>query len=332
MKKTVKIFVFVMLLLALVVTSCSAPVAEPEPEEAAPEEAPAEEVEEPEKITIGFAAMNSGWAWFATFIDVYETRAKDNGWETITLSADADVATQLNQIQDLISKNVDYLIIGPLDSKAVIPALKEAKAAGIPTIIIGNDLDEEGAKEVTAIRVIDDANLGKYSAELMVEALADSPSKKIFIIEGQSGQPANTIRLEAFEPVFEAGGIEVVASQPADWDANKALTVTEELAAQYPDIDGVLSMDAPMTSSVVLVLEENQMDVPIVGIGGTAKELALLESGQVYGTSCNSPGMNAVSAMEVIEALVAGETVELRGVVPSPKVTLENITDCPGDW
>jgi ABC-type sugar transport system substrate-binding protein len=79
-------------------------------------------------------------------------------------------------------------------------------------------------------------------------------------------------------------------------------------------------------------LEENKMAVPIVGIGGTAKELALVKEGKVFGTSCNSPGMNAISAMEVIEDMVAGKKVELRGVVPSPKVTNANLSDCPGDW
>ena len=57
-----------------------------------------------EPVTVGFAAASSGWPWYATFIQHVEDRCKANGWESVILSADGDVATQLNQVLDLIEK------------------------------------------------------------------------------------------------------------------------------------------------------------------------------------------------------------------------------------
>lgn len=347
MKKLVKVIALLMML-SFVISACApaatatqAPAAPADTQApaapantAAPAPADTQAAAQPagKKLTIGFAAANSGWPWYATFIKTFEARAAKNNWTTITLSANGDVATQLNQIEDLISKKVDYLIVGPLDPKAATPGLKDAQTAKIPVIIIGNDIDAEGASFVSAIRIPDDRELGKNSAELMVEALKDSPSKKIFVVEGLAGQPAVTLRWEAMTPVFKAGGIEVVAHEPADWDINKAIKVTEDLVTRYPKIDGVFSMDGSMTPGIVQVLDESKIAVPIVGLGGTKTEVDLLKAGKIFGTSCMSPATNANDAMDAIEAIVAGKTFEKKMAIQTPKTTKANADSCPGDW
>jgi len=329
MNKLFKI-IALLLMFSFVVTAC-APAA---PATQAPATTNTQAAVQPaeKKLTIGFAAANSGWPWYATFIKTMEERAKTNNWDTITLSANGDVTAQLNQIEDLISKKVDYLIVGPLDPKAATPGLKAAKEANIPVIIIGNDIDQEGMDYATAVRVPDDRELGKNSAELMVEALKDKPSKKIFVVEGLAGQPAVLLRWESMTPIFDAAGIEVVAHEPADWDINKAIKVTEDLVTRYPNIDGVFSMDGSMTPGIVQVLDESKINVPVVGLGGTKTEVDLLKAGKIYGTACMSPAANASGAMDAIEALVAGKTVEKRAVIPTPKTTQANVDSCPGDW
>lgn len=284
-------------------------------------------------ITVGFAAASSGWPWYATFIQHVEDRCLENGWDSIILSADGDVATQLNQVLDLIEKKVDYIIIGPLDSQASIPAIRKAHEASIPVIIIGNDIDEEYWEYIAAIRVIDDRELGLNAAEIMSEVLAESKSKKIFVVDGLAGQPAVTLRWEGMRPVFAENGIEVVASQYADWDMMKAMTVTEDMITRFPNIDAIFSMDGSMTPGIVQVLEESGMEnIPVVGLGGTATELELVKEGKVVGTACQSPGMNAEDAMDAIEALENGEKIEKRVTVDTPKTFAANADDCPGDW
>lgn len=283
-----------------------------------------------DQVTVGLQAASAGWPWYATFIETMENRAEEAGWELTVLGSDGDVATQTDQIQDLIASEVDYLVIGPVDPKAVIPGIKEADGAGIPVIIIGNLADPEGDDFVTAARVPNDYEMGKDSAELMVEALGGEG--RIFVVEGLPGQPAVIARLEAYDDVFSGTGIEIVDSQPANWDSTQAVAVTEDLLTRYPDIDGILSMDGSMTPGIVQVVEENSLDIPIVGLGGTASELALVKDGSVYGTTCMSPGANANAAADAIAELVAGNQVEQVAIVSSPKTTQANADECPGDW
>ncbi len=314
-----------LVILSILFTLCGCGSSEPAAPAASPEEGAAAE-----QVSVGFAAASAGWPWYATFIETLEARAEEAGWELTVLGADGDVTAQVNQIQDLIAADVDYLVIGPIDGTAIVSAVKAAHEAGIKVVIIGNTIDPDGDDYVTAVRVPDDYAMGKDSAELMVEVLGGEG--RIFVIEGLPGQPAVIARLEAYDDVFGETDIEIVESQPANWDSTKAVEVTEALLTRYPDIDGILSMDGSMTPGIVQVVEERGLDIPIVGLGGTASELALVKDGSVYGTTCMSPGAQAEAAADAIEGLVNGEDVEQFQIVPSPKTTQANADECPGDW
>lgn len=320
-------FWLIVLLVAALLAACQ-PVAPAQV--AAPQETQEVAPARGEKITVGLQAASAGWPWYATFISTMESRAKAAGWDLVVLGANGDVATQVNQIQDLVAKGVDYLVIGPADPLAVVPGIKNAHDAGIPTIIIGNLADPSGDEYITAARVPDDYQMGKESAELMVEALGGEGD--IVVVEGLPGQPAVIARLKAYDDVFGATDIKILDSQPANWDSTQAVAVTEDLLTRHPDVDGILSMDGSMTPGIVQVVQEAGMDKVIVGLGGTATELALVKQGLVKGTTCMSPGANANAAADAIAALVAGEEIEKVQIVPSPKTTQENADECPGDW
>ena len=283
-----------------------------------------------EDVTVGFSAASTGWPWFVNFIDRFNARAEENGWETVVLSANADVPTQLNQIYDLVARRVTYLMVGPIDGSAVIPGLKAAHEAGIPVVVIGNPVASDGDAYVTATRVPDDKQMGLGSAELVVKAIGDGGT--VVIIDGLAGQPAVTLRHEAIDPYFKEHNIEVLGVQPADWDSNKAATVTEDFLTRFPDVDGIFSLDGSMTPGVLRTVADVGYEGPVVGLGGTATELAALKAGTLWGTTCMSTAKNADAAMDVLEAIASGETFEETQAVISPPVTKENADTCPGDW
>ncbi len=281
-------------------------------------------------ITVGLAAANSGWPWYATFIKRVEAKAAENGWKALVLSANADVPTQLNQIYDLVSKKVDYIVVGPIDGSAVIPGLKAAKEAGIPVVVIGNPVDKSGDEFVAASRLPDDTDLGRGSAELAAEAVGKGGT--LVIIDGFPGQPAVTIRHAAMDKVWAANDIKILGVQPANWDSTLAATVTEDLLTRYPDVKGVFSLDGAMTPGVLRSVEDAGFKGPVIGLGGTATEIQAIRDGKLYGTTCMSAGFNADAAMQAVADLAGGKTVEKLQMVASPKITKANINSCPGDW
>ena len=218
-------------------------------------------------------------------------------------------------------------MVGPIDGSAVIPGLKAAHEAGIPVVVIGNPVASDGDAYVTATRVPDDKQMGTGSAELVVKAIGDGGT--VVIIDGLAGQPAVTLRHEAIDPFFVEHDIEVLGVQPADWDFNKAATVTEDFLTRFPDVDGIFSLDGSMTPGVLRTVADVGYEGPVVGLGGTATELAALKAGTLWGTTCMSTAKNADAAMDVLEAIASDRTFEKTQAVISPPVTKENADTCP---
>jgi ribose transport system substrate-binding protein len=281
-------------------------------------------------VTVGFAAASTGWPWYVSFIKQFNAGAEKNSWKTVVLSANGDVPTQLHQIYDLVAKKVNYLVVGPIDGSAVIPGIKAAKEAGIPVVIIGNPAAKEGDEFVTATRVPDDGQMGLGSAELVVEAIGDG--KSVVIVDGLAGQPAVILRHATIDPYFKEHNIQVLGDQPADWDSNKAATVTEDFLTRFPKVDAIFSMDGSETPGVLRAAADAGYKGPVIGLGGTATELAALKAGTLYGTTCMSAGGNGAAAITVLEAIASGATFEKTQAVLSPKVTKDNADTCPGDW
>jgi ribose transport system substrate-binding protein len=281
-------------------------------------------------VTIGFAAASTGWPWYVSFIKRFNEKAAANAWKTTVLSANADVPTQLNQIHDLVAKKVNYLVVGPIDGAAVIPGIKAAHEAGIPVIVIGNPVTKEGEDYVTATRVPDDGQMGRGSAELVAQAIGDGGN--VIIVDGLAGQPAVVLRHAAIDPFFQEHKIQVLGDQPADWDSNKAATVTEDLLTRFPNVKAIFSMDGSETPGVLRAATDAGFHGPVVGLGGTATELAALKAGTLYGTTCMSAGSNGEEAIKVIQAIASGKSFEKTQAVVSPKVTKETADTCPGDW
>jgi ABC-type sugar transport system substrate-binding protein len=279
---------------------------------------------------IGFAAASTGWPWYVSFIESFNKRAAADSWKTVVLSANADVPTQLNQIYDLVAKHVNYLVVGPIDGSAVIPGLKAAHEAGIPVIVIGNPVAKNGDEYVTATRVPDDGQMGLGSAELVVKAIGDGGS--VVVVDGLAGQPAVILRHATIDPYFKEHRIQVLGDQPADWDSNKAATVTEDFLTRFPKVNAIFSMDGSETPGVLRAVGDASFKGPVIGLGGTATELAALKAGTLYGTTCMSAGKNGEEAMNAIEAIASGKPFEKTQAVLSPKVTKETAGTCPGDW
>jgi ribose transport system substrate-binding protein len=282
-------------------------------------------------VSVGLQAASLGWPWYATFVNTFKTRSAKEGWNLILLGANGDVATQQNQIKDLISRKPSYLLIGPIDPKAVVPGIKEAAKAKIPVVVYGNTADKEADPYIVTYVGPDDYQQGMDSIELLVQAL--NGKGKFAIVEGLPGQPAVINRERAYDAVLKKyPQLKMVAKQPANWDSTKAVAVTEDLLTRYPDLDAILSEDGSMTPGIVQVVKDSKKKLVIVGLGGTANELKLVKDGSVYGTTCMGVSRIATAVADTVAKLARGEKVERVNIVPSPKTTKDNADQCPGDW
>jgi ribose transport system substrate-binding protein len=284
-------------------------------------------------MTIGITQNNVGVDSYQTtyekaFIDYAATK---DGVSTVVLDAGGDVARQIAQIQDLIQQQVDAIIIWPTQGKAVVPAIRLASKAGIPVIVTNSQIAEEGFDFIKSFSGPDNITQGKYAAELMCEGLKAKGKEdgKIVQISGQPGYTTAIERAKGFEDRLPevCPDVELMETQPADWNREKAQRVMEAFLVKYDQIDGVYSGDDNMGVGALNAAKAAGRADQIVFVGATnfAVGYEAMERGEYYGSVYQSPVEDAKNALDTAIAVVEGKDVPFLNYFDTPKITQANM-------
>ena len=234
-------------------------------------EAPAEEMEveapaEDDAFTIGISNPFISSEYRTQMIaELIETNQEymDQGitTELVIESADTDVAGQIQQLQNLMAKNVDAILVNPGDVNGLNATLEEAVSLGIIVISVDQELNVPGVYNVG----IDQKEWAMTSAEWLAEKLGGEGD--IVQIEGFPGHPANVARMEGVAEVF-AGypGINVLATDTGKWDEATGQQVMSNFLSAYPNLTGYWTQDGMAIGALQAVLAANPAEWP-VGVG-----------------------------------------------------------------
>ena len=360
MNRRLFFFVSVLLTLALVFTACAAPVAAPAApaeggEAAATEAAPAEGGEAAAgPFTVGLSNSFVGSEWRTQMIQqMQDVNAPymDAGLtaDLVIESADTDAQGQIQQIQNLVNKGVDAIIINPGDVNALNPTLEDVTAQGIPVIAVDQEICADGVINV----VIDQKEWAKISAQWLAEQLGGQGD--IVLIEGFVGHPANEARMAGVEEVLaEYPDIKVVGRDTGMWDQATGQQVMSNFLASLPNIDGVWTQDGMASGVLQAIMTANPEKWPINSGEARQSYLAMWNDllverpdFQTIGVY-NPPGvgasglrvvLNILQGKEVDESKLAGPCgntlyVPIPGVVTGENFAAEweAVKDLPASW
>ncbi|GLW10045.1 sugar ABC transporter substrate-binding protein [Microtetraspora sp. NBRC 13810] len=157
--------------------------------------------------------------------------------ELVVESADTDVNGQIQQIRNLINRDVDAIIVNPNSETALDAVFREATQQGVKVFAIDQAVT---SKDVTNV-VIDQAEWARTSAEWLAEKVGRGGD--IVVVNGIAGHPANDMRWNAAKEVFTKAGVNVLTVADGNWDQATGQQVMTNLLATYPDIDGVWTQD-----------------------------------------------------------------------------------------
>lgn len=259
-------------------------------------------------VTIGFSVSTLNNPFFVTLADGTEAAAEEAGYDIITSDAQDDPTKQLNDIEDLLQQGIDVLIVNPVDSEAIVSAVESANNADIPVITV--DRSSEGG-EVVAHIASDNVAGGEMAGEFIVEQLGEEG--KIVELEGIPGASATRERGEGFHNIIDGiEGLEVVATQTANFDRTEGLSVMENIIQGADDIDAVFAHNDEMALGAVEALEAKGMleDVLVVGFDATDDAVAAVEDGRMEATIAQLPELLGETALEAAGKVVDGEEVE----------------------
>ena len=286
-------------------------------------------------LKVGALIAGTNVPYLATYARVMREEAEKAGAELIVLDANFEPDRQNQQMDDLISQQPDSIIVNAVDAGAIVPALQRANQQGIPLVASNNGVDESAKDLVEGYTGPDDYHEGALAAELMADALNNKG--KVVMIEGAPGTTPQINRGQGFKDRLAevAPDIELLDSQTAEWDRQKARQVASDFITRYGgDLDGIFGQDDTMAVGAADAVADasRQDDIEVVGLGGSETGLTAVKEGEIYGTMLQSPVQDAELAVEAALKIARGEDIPETNYLKVPKITKENVGQFEPEW
>lgn len=266
------LIVVVATLLASCGTPAAAPTTAPTQAVEQPTQAPAEATQAPvtgakkPPFTIGisnnFISSEYRTQMIQELKDVNEEYKKQGLTNDLVIeSADTDVPGQIQQLQNLMNKNVDAILVNPGDVNGLNATLEEAVSKGIIVISVDQALNAKGVYDVG----IDQKEWAKTSADWLAKKL--NGKGNIVEIEGFPGHPANVARMDGVAEVLKNyPDIKVLGKDTGKWDEATGQQVMSNFLASFPNMDGYWTQDGMAIGALQAVMAANPAKWP-QGVG-----------------------------------------------------------------
>ncbi|WP_439148084.1 ribose ABC transporter substrate-binding protein RbsB [Vibrio sp.] len=249
--------------------------------------------------------------FFVTMKDGAEAKAEELGYKLIVLDSQNDPSKELSNIEDLTIRGVKAILINPTDSDAVSNAIRIANRSDIPVLTL-----DRGASRGDVVSHIASDNVigGEMAGHYIMEKVGEKA--KVIQLEGIAGTSAARERGEGFMNAVNGSDLELLASQPADFDRTKGLNVMENLLAANPDVQAVFAQNDEMALGALRAVQALGKDVMIVGFDGTEDGIAAVNRGLLGATVAQQPDLIGSLGVEMADKVLKGETVDEYVPVP----------------
>lgn len=249
--------------------------------------------------------------------------AEELGVDLTVVSAEAEtsITQQISLIEDMTTQQVEAIVIAPIDSKAVVPALAKAQKAGIHIINIDNRIDPVAAEEgelnvetfVSASNVIGGTLATSYLACLL------GGSGKVAMLEGIPGVDNAEGRKAGFLAAVELfPDIEVVASQTAHWQTEEALNVFSNILQAHPDINGVFCANDMMALGAIQAIDAagKTGEIYVTSYDNLEAAQAAILEGKMHATIEQNPALMGYYGVKFALDAVNGKEIPKEYMVP----------------
>lgn len=253
---------------------------------------------------IGFSVSTLNNPFFVTLTEGARKAATENNVELVVVDAGDDAAKQTSDIEDLVSRNVGVLIVNPVDSDAVAPAVKSAMSQGIKVIAVDRGVN---GVDVDCQIASDNVAGARMATEYLMELVGEGA--KIAELQGVPGASATIDRGAGFHQVADQS-LQVAASQTANFNRAEGMTVMENILQSDGTIKGVFAHNDEMALGAVEAVAASGKDIKIVGFDATDDAQKAVKDGKMAATVAQKPDKMGETAIGTAVKIMAGETVE----------------------
>lgn len=236
----------------------------------------------------------------------------------IHTNAQTQLSKQISDIQDMLAQGVDALIVAPLNSDGLEPALNAAKKKGVPVITVDRKLTSGACDTYVNFLGSNFEQQGKRAADQLIKGTKNKA--KVAILLGASGNNVTTDRTKGFVDEIKAkgSGIDIVAKQTGDFARDKGQKVTEQLLQSNPDITAIYAENDEMGLGALAAIKgsgkQAGTDIQIYSIDGTRNAVSEIVKGDYNGVIESNPRFGPL-AFQTLGEFLSGKAVHENIVI-----------------
>ena len=273
---------------------------------------------------IGLAVANLQADFFNQIKQSVEADAKAKGIQVITVDAKGDSATQVSQVQDLLTRGIKALIYIPAGATAASVPVKAARAAGIPVINVDrNAPDAPGDTFIATDSVVAARTLGEYVVK------QTGGKGNVAIIQGQLGTTPEQDRDKGFsEALSKAPDLKVVGKQPSKaWAQDEGFAIAQDMLQRHPEITVFFGRADALALGAAQAVKVGNLDhkVMVVGFDGDTAGLKAVKAGTLDATMAQRTQAMGRLALQSALDLMAKKSVPKEQLQEATLTTKENV-------
>lgn len=234
-------------------------------------------------------------------VDIYASNTED------------DTEGQVTLLENAISKGYKAIGVAPISDVNLNNAIADATAKGIYIVDIDEKINMEALVDLGgasyAYVATDNIAVGRTGAEYLIELIGGEG--EVAIIEGKAGAVSGEKRRDGAKEAFEAAGLTIVESQPADWDRTKAYDVATNYITAHPDLKAIYCCNDTMAMGVQEAVEASGKDIVVCGTDGNDDAIQSVADGKLAATVAQDPAAVGARGLQLmVEAVEKGEAIE----------------------
>ena len=290
-----------------------------------------------EDVTIGIVVKTATNAHFQDIAYGAMLAGKELGIKVKVdnTATESDVDGQITKCENMISSGADALILTANDSDGVSAAVDAAHSAGIPFVTVDttitNQWGDEGKEYLPNYIGVDHTEMAYRMAKQVFDKLGGQGN--VVILRGVDAASSSQERTAGFERAIEEyEGIELVQSQSAEYDQDKAASTMSDILQGNKEIQAVLCCNDLMAVGAITALEENKIPVGedgvlVAGIDGNYIALQSIQEGKMYASAYDWSILQGYYAVLQAYDLIRGKEVPEETFTPDTIITGENVEE-----
>lgn len=273
---------------------------------------------------IGASYMTMNNEFYKIMNEEISAKVEAEGDRFILRDPALDADRQIRQIEEMMKRGIDVLIVTPVDWKRLMPILEQAKENGIIIIVLDTNVYNENLAYCTITS--DNYNAGKVVGQYFV---SQHEKAKVIVMTHKTAKSGQD-RVQGFiDAVSGRKGIRIVQEIECEGQLEIAMPKLQEAIDKGIEFDHVFCLNDLAGVGVVAALEENDMldKVKVYGVDASPDSKALIKEGMMEASAAQFPSEIGKKASEVIYQLLDGREVDRNILVPVELITKDNVEE-----